>query len=350
MTTFTARYGVAELKRRLALAFDRVGAIDEYGYRVGGLAARLRCAGTTLAGRLTPALAHLAVPVPSAPDITVCAWDAAATGVTLPALPDALAAYLARGEVRGYVEDGIRVAYQFDARALSLFDTKEGTAFYAVADATRLPPYLDAMPLRDIWHWTCRQHGRQLVHAGAVGTERGGVLLAGRGGSGKSTTALACLVAGLRYLSDDYCLLANISRPITYSLYQTGKLDAGHVRRFPELAPLTAIESASGGDKALFFLRKHFPGQMATEMPLRAILLPHVAGQRETTLRPATPAEAVQALAPSTIFQLPGGGSADFRFLAQVARRLPCYRLALGTEIARIPQVIRALLEQLPDA
>ena len=33
----------------------------------------------------------------------------------------------------------------------------------------------------------------QYVHAGAVGNKNGGILLVGKGGSGKSSTALACL-------------------------------------------------------------------------------------------------------------------------------------------------------------
>jgi hypothetical protein len=171
-------------------------------------------------------------------------------------------------------------------------------------------------------------------------------LLAGRGGSGKSTTALACLSAGMRYAADDYCLLANDPQPTVYSLYNTGKLETAQAQRFPQLAHL----ARNSGDKAVFFLNEQFPAQLVAEMPLRAILLPRVTGQRETILQPAAPGEALQALAPSTIFQLPGGGAADFRFLAVLVKQLPCYRLGLGTEIERIPQVISRLLESLSDA
>ena len=348
MTTHTPteRYDIAGLSRRLASNFSRAAEVRKFGFCIGGVSVRLHCAGAGLAGHLTPALAHLSAPLPAEAEVTICAWDAAATGIPLPLLPEGLAAYLARGEVRGYEESGILVFYQFDAGALSLYDRLSRTAFYLVADAARLPRYLAATPLRDLWHWSLQTHGRQLAHAGAVGTERGGVLLAGRGGSGKSTTALACLMAGMRYASDDYCLLANDTHPTVYSLFQTGKLETAHAQHFPRLRQLTT----NSGDKSLYFLNEKFPAQVVAEMPLRAILLPRVTGQRETILQPAPPAEALQALAPSTIFQLPGGGAQDFRFLAQMARQLPCYTLALGTEIKLIPQVIRDLLEGLPDA
>ncbi len=339
-------YNLAGLSQSLADSFGRAAGVCEYGYRLGGLTARLRCAGNTLAEVLTPALAHLSASVSAEAEVTICAWDAAANGVSLPLLPDGLADYLARGEVRGYAEDGILVSYQFDAGALSLYDPRQRTAYYLVADAAQLPQYITAMPLRDLWHWSLQPHGRQLAHAGAVGTKQVGVLLAGRGGSGKSTTALACLLAGLRYASDDYCLLANDTQPMVYSLYQTGKLESGHAQRFPRLVQ----SGISASDKALFFLKEKFPAQLVAEMPLRAILLPRVTGQHETFLTPAQPGEALQALAPSTIFQLPGGGARDFRFLAQMTRQLPCYRLALGTEIELIPQVIHDLLEGLADA
>jgi hypothetical protein len=45
--------------------------------------------------------------------------------------------------------------------------------------------------------------------------------VAGKGGSGKSTTALACLDSPLVYASDHYCSLTNEPAPYVYSLYDS---------------------------------------------------------------------------------------------------------------------------------
>src|SRR4051794_7273185 len=89
-----------------------------------------------------------------------------------------------------------------------------------------------------------QRFGRQLLHAAAVGTEQGGVVITGRGGVGKSTAALLCLEAGLAYLGDDYVVVALEPQPMAYSLYCTAKLDDGQAAHFPGL--LALIEPRTG--------------------------------------------------------------------------------------------------------
>ena len=79
---------------------------------------------------------------------------------------------------------------------------------------------------------------------------------------------------------------------------------------------------------------------ITTGFPLRAILVPRRTGRQETTVSEASSAAALQALAPSTIFQLPGAGDEAFRLLSEVCRQLPCYFLNLGTDRAAIADAI----------
>ena len=173
-------------------------------------------------------------------------------------------------------------------------------------------------------------------------------MLAGKSGSGKSTTALACLDSldsKLLYASDDYCLLATEPAPYVYSLYNSAKLDVEHLsRRVPHLRSLISNPEELETEKALFFVSQHQKEKITTGFPLRAILLPHVTGRLESTLAPASPIAALKALAPSSIFQLSGAGQADFQAMAKLVKQVPCYRLELGTELARIPEIILELL------
>jgi hypothetical protein len=80
---------------------------------------------------------------------------------------------------------------------------------------------------------------------------------------------------------------------------------------------------------------------------LRAILVPRITGQPDTQIEPCGEGQALMALAPSSLAQLPTSGSRDLNFIGQLIRRSPCYRMNVGTDISRIPLAISRLLDQL---
>jgi hypothetical protein len=331
-------------------AFQQAGQVAggpvERFYNIGGYTIRLRFAGSALVSGITPALEHLAVAPSPTPDLTICICDSISTGINMPPPLWPADVYVARGDIQRYGDGDIKIAFYIGPKILSILDTKQNLAFYWIRDGYQLPYYESGSPLRIILHWWMREHGRQYVHAGAVGTATGGVLLAGKGGSGKSTTALACLDSPLVYASDDYCLLTNKPVPYVYSLYNSAKLEADDIHRLPHLIPFISNSDRLHEEKALLFLHKHCPDKVVTGFPIQAILLPRVAGRPETTLTPASPIASLKALAPNTIFQLPGAGQAAFQTLAQFVRQVPRYYLELGTNVSQIPDVILGLLSE----
>jgi hypothetical protein len=334
-------------------AARKAGGYEDRYFSIGGRSVRMRFAGGVIAGLLTPALAHTAVPVVEAPELTVLLWDDASTGTGLPV---ALARYFdslgewwkhlgPRGEIRQRTDERFWSAFHLGPNIFSILDREKSLAMYWVQRAESLPYYEIGSPLRTILHWWADQYPFQFVHAGAVGVPGGGVLLVGKGGTGKSTTALACLDAGMRYMSDDYCLVRAGSSPLIHSVYNTAKLrGAADVRRFPRLAPLIINTTRLDDDKALLFLYQHFPEQVCRDLPLKAILMPQVTGGKGARLRPASRAEVLMALAPSTLFQLPGAGEAAFTTMSQVVCSVPGYHLEVGSDFAAIPRVIQELL------
>jgi hypothetical protein len=329
-------------------------------YQVGPHALRLRFANDRLVPRLTPALEHLAVlatgaPMDggaSAPDdarsaLTVCIWDSTSTGVSMPPPPWPSDAYTPRGDIWSHSTGRFQIAFQSTLAGvgpLSLLDREQAVGLYWLSDARHLPDYESGAPLRNLLHWWLAGTGYQFVHAGAVGRASGGVLLVGKGGSGKSTTALACLEAGLLYLGDDYCLLSASPVPEALSLYNSAKVRPDGLLHFPQLARRVDARDRLGVEKAIFFLQRHFPERLILRFPLRAILIPRITGLPGTTLSAASPATALKALAPSTLFQLAGAGPAAFQNLARLIRQIPCYYLDAGTDLAAISGVITSLL------
>ena len=320
------------------------GAVERR-YLIGGYLVRLSFAGPTLLS-LTRALEHLATDNESIPDLTICLWDSESTGQRMIQRPWQEDDFLARGVIQGYNTERIYTAFQHGSAAVSVLDTERNLGVFWTPDA-RLPYWEHGSPLRSILHWWLLSKGLQLVHAAAVGNSSGGVLIGGKGGSGKSTTALTCLQSNLSYVGDDYTLLGFDSRPVVHSLYNSAKLNNDHIQRFPSLLPKIANPERLADEKALLFVNEHYPAKVATRLPVRAILLPRVTGLPETRWKRVSVAMTLAALAPSTIFQLPRAGGEAFKFLATFARQLPCFSLEVGTDLSSIPPVIEGLLAEI---
>lgn len=339
-----------------------VGAIEKC-YRIAGCNVRLRFAGPALVPTIDPALAHLAPPCSVEPDYTIEAFDTASTGAPMPLLVRSLIELLrlrwwehlhSRREIKGYHGGNIQAAFHLGPGILSVLDNKAGHAVYWVEDARDIPYYERGYPITNLLNWWLGRRGRVIVHAAAIGRASGGVLLPGKGGSGKSTTALACAASDLSIVGDDYCAVEEATRR-AHSLYNTVKLKGDEdVERFCHLAPfIDNLERVGEGDdraRAMVFLHPHFPGKMLADMPLEAILIPRVTGQPKTTIVPTSAAAALKALAPSTIFQLAGNERPAFQALVQLVRNVPSFEIHLGTAIAGIPQAIDRFLETTPWA
>jgi hypothetical protein len=334
---------------------SQAGGTSAYCLSLGGYIIELRFASPLLAAKIRLALEHLAAPR-AVPALSICLWDSASTGIELPhqaaeLVSAARANWVGilgpRGELVAYHHPGLRAAYALGPGILSLLDVGRNLAVYWVADAAQIPYYEASSPLKTILSWWMSEHERQFVHAGAVGTSKGGVLLAGRGGSGKSSTVLACLGSPLKFASDDYALIAADPEPFVYGVYNTAKLGGRRdLDRFPRLTRCVHNPERLGEEKLVLALQEHFADELSTGFPIKALMVPRVAGTVETTVRPMTPAAALTALAATTLFQLAGSGKAALHMMASVVRRVPRYELALGTDVTRIPQVLLDVLAE----
>lgn len=316
-------------------------------YEISGLTVRLCFAGEALISRLTPALGHLKREAIANPDLTICIWDSTSTNTIMPPPPWQGQHIQKRGEIWGLNSDRIHTSFQWGANALSLLDYEQNLGVYWVNNPELVPYWETGSPLRAILHLWLGKRGIQMVHAGAVGLPSGGVLLVGKGGSGKSTTALSCLDSELFYLSDDYSLITAEPTPRAYSIYSTGKKKPDDVDRLPFLKPIISNYEKLGEEKALYFLNEHFPHKIIKQFPLKAILIPRITGKSETSLTKTSVITALSSLVPSTIKQLPGASQEACQIITQITQRLPCYYLNVGTNIPEISQAIFNFLNNL---
>lgn len=321
-------------------AAERAGLVEK-SYRIGGHLVRLRFAGEAMLPLIAPALEHLNVPPAAEAELTVCVWDSESTGVGLPQAPWNPGDDAARAQIVVRNWDGVEVALFTGSGQLNTLDRRRGFGLHYVPSATLCPP--TGSPLLTIMHWWTRAHGLHLIHAGAVGFEHGGALLVGRGGSGKSTAALSCLNSRLGYLGDDYCLVSGGAEPYAHSLYNSGKLLPSQLAKLPFLASLSANHAQPGSEKEIVFVHRHFPEKLLPGFPVRTILVPRIVDGVARAVQ-ISPAEALKALAPSTLLQLKGADRYDLEAMAALVRAAPCYRLEVNRDLAAIPALIEELL------
>lgn len=339
-----ARY-FSELEQTFARLPSPEGTCADRRLKLAGKTIRLRIAGTALGRVLGPALEHLANEAETATsDLEICCWDGAETGVALPPPPWSAATGIGRTIFPAGGEQ-FRVSDSSGGETFALLRLDQGRGIFWTRDARRLPTFHHAAPLVEVFQAWGRTAGLTVLHAGCVGDERGGVLLGGRGGAGKSTTALLGLEAGLRYASDDFCLLESGEPPTVHCLFASAKLHRVDLPLFPRLAALAEDPVPDVFDKPVMFLRRAFAAQVVTQLPLRAVVLPRVAAQERSEFARISPAQALREFAPSTLFQLPGEGAAPLQAMAALVRGLPCFRLTLGRR-ETVAAALRGILDE----
>jgi hypothetical protein len=228
--------------------------------------------------------------------------------------------------------------------ALSLLDREQNLAFYWCPDARQIRGPQTASPLQFLVRWWMIPQGYVLCHGAAVGTPTGAVLLGGKSGAGKSTAALACLSAGFLHVSDDLVLVGELSAPRVFSLYNSAKLNADNLSRFPAWAGRIANPDHLSTEKAIFFLQQWAPEQLAHDLLLQAIVFPQFTGAAVSQLRPVPAATSLTLLAPSSMRQSYGVGERTLQMLTEVVRNVPSYVLDMGTDLKQIPEVMRTVL------
>jgi hypothetical protein len=340
------RASLTEVYDRLGAPFEvaaeRLGRHDDV-VNLAGVSIRLSFAGNAMRERLLPALLA-SNDVSRDPEITLRIWDCASAALPLPDFPWRSEDLGARGAIDIATTDSMRTAFTVGSSSLSMLDLARGIGFFRARDARELPWYERAAPLRTLLHWILESRGCRFVHAAAVATEHGGVLLAGRGGSGKSTTAMLCVANGFAYAGDDYVGITTNDGPRAHALFTSAKLSASSIAMLPFLRNAIRV-APDGSEKGVALIGEAVPQQIASSFPIRAVIVPTVVGGA-SRLQRINGGAALRALAPTTLLQLPGNGAEAFAQLADLVRQLPAWSLQLGDDRDEIPRLVSRAIEE----
>ncbi len=318
-----------------------------------GRTVRLRVAGDGLAQKIADAFRHLLRRGnPSGTDLTIDLWDSSDTSVPCPVSPEPLEpsqlssnSYVEFGLILGSLSDRFIGAQR--PQVVAWLDRCESRLVGCVTRHDQLSLYDRGKPLHFpllLWH---HDQGAEVIHAALISKNGEGVLLAGKGGVGKSTAALACLEAGFHYLGDDYIGLeaCDDGTFMGHSLYSVTWFMADHLTRFPRLIPHAIYPERPEQEKTLVPLSQIFPARLVSSARIRALVLPRVTSNFSARIRPASKGEALFALAPSSILLRPSSGARTLDKLACLSERVPCYWLELGRNLKDVPEQVQESLE-----
>jgi hypothetical protein len=300
-----------------------------------GRRAHIRVVGVQAARKLTKALSHLMLPCDSdGAQLKIDIWDESETSISCPVEPEPVEKHVAGST--WYVEFGLILGSPEDLfvgcqrpQVLAWFSRGTQHLVCCLHASENLPVYDLGKPLLFpllLWH---SDRGMEVIHACLISKSGQGVLFAGRGGIGKSTSALTCVEAGFSYLGDDYIALeaAGDGSFVGHSLYSSTWFMADHLARFPRLIPHAVYARRPDQEKSL------------------VLALPRVNGVSSPRLRRASRAEALFALAPKSLILLPSSGAKSLENLVRLAERVPCFWLELGQDMSEVPDRVEELID-----
>ena len=176
-----------------------------------------------------------------------------------------------------------------------------------------------------------RARGRSVIHGAAVGREGEGVLIVARGGKGKSTLSVSCLLGGFDFVSDDYTVLhREEDELIATPLYRTVGLNQDMYRLLQPDMPIVHVDR-DRGDKLLLDASAC---AYATRLRIKALIVPRVDPEAGPALRRTDPGRALIPMIHSTVKQMGFARDQEMvKTLLSLVSGLPVFEFTLGPDI-----------------
>jgi hypothetical protein len=299
--------------------------------------------GRTLSDFMFPAISHIESQGGKDPDFTVYSVDGSACDVHLPRPFWSWDELDAQGYVQGFVARHVTAQYDSYTSTFRILHRERKQAIHWVLDMSKVPYWERSFPLRSLIDWWFRYSAFQPLHAAAVACDGKAVLLTAKGGSGKSTTALQCLLAGMQYIGDDF-VLVDTDKQIVHSLYNVLKLTPDDIEKYKDVIPGSLTGITEDQDKVQVFLNEIKGDHLISSATLTCILIPKITNSSTTFLSEISFEEVMVAITTSTLYLLKSASSDTLRKITHLVKSLPARYLNLGADYDASPSIIRKLL------
>ena len=183
-----------------------------------------------------------------------------------------------------------------------------------------------------------------LLHSACVGADGKGVLISARGGGGKSTLSVSCLLGGFDFVADDYVLVNRTGALKAMPLYRTVGLNQDMAALLKPDMPLVRVDK-DRNDKLLLDASAY---RFERELPVKAIICPRVCDIDEPEIHKTAPGPVLVKMIDSTASQL--GVFRDpepYRAMAQRLMGITVYEILLSKDLDKNRECLRAFIKGL---
>ena len=324
----------------------------EHCFRLGALTLRLRTCGTALDPVILPVLRHAQTTGATAEDRSLTVYAVSHEDDGFPAPPAEWPFEADEGDaVTRTVWDskaGVAIVSDESRGIWHLHDLSTRTGLYWVGAAARLPAWEYGSPLRHHIHWGALAIGHAMLHSAVVGENGVGVMLAGPGGSGKSTLTAAAISAGMQTTGDDIVLVSQSGAGWrSHALFDTMKLTGMAETLFSGLAAQAVNRDRRPEEKALIPISTTIKDALVPQIAVKALVSCKLTGEDASIIRPASRFELIRALSPSTSKILRTGHNEIFQQAASLSRSLPCHEFLIGNDPMEATTVLRGFVREL---
>lgn len=239
--------------------------------------------------------ALIGAPPPNAPEVTIHSLQLNCDPITPPSPPWTDADFDDNGRPLGLQDSPWRLAWN-TAGELRCYHRERRVGLFITSGPVK--SWELAAPMRLFWHWAATSCGAAMVHGGTIGTAGAMGIVAGPGGTGKSTTVLLGMRHGLRSCGDDYVWLQpNTDGTQAWAVFRTIKTVVGS-----PLSPRISerVRQTSEAQKQIDWMPQ---GELMPRAPLRIAWLLRPPNDKK---RWPTRVDALAAMLPSTLLQVNG--------------------------------------------
>ncbi|SUS04758.1 hypothetical protein DF3PA_100052 [Candidatus Defluviicoccus seviourii] len=182
-----------------------------------------------------------------------------------------------------------------------------------------------------------------VLHAAAVAAGNAAIVLAGAGGSGKTTLAAGLVRNGLSFLADDAVPLTAAGEVLPVRLAMSIKAGGWPIvgALFPALSGQPVHRLGRGQCRYLWPVAAADPGPSAAPLAVAVVVFPRYCRGATTVVAPLSPVELLAGLGATGT--LPTGQPEAFASLLRWAERVPAFRLVFGDLDGAIAAVRRLI-------
>ncbi|MDR2841466.1 MAG: hypothetical protein LBV75_09480, partial [Paludibacter sp.] len=138
------------------------------------------------------------------------------------------------------------------------------------------------------------------THSAAVGIDGKGVLLAARGGGGKSTLAISAMLDNFQYVSDDYSILNKTADGLyAYPIYSTVNMFPPMKAKMKTLVAEYMYNNYWHPQKLTMSIHAHHD-QFVKKLPVYAVIFPKISDVDMPSIEPMDKGKAIVQMAHST--------------------------------------------------